>query len=384
MSHHCFPCDRIFGDRNSLQQHLDSPIHNFECEECDKSFCSQHALQQHLDSPAHIFECEECDKSFGSQHSLQQHLDSPAHVFACDDCEKSFGSQNALQQHLDSPAHVFGCDDCGKSFGSQRALQQHLDSPVHVFKCDDCDKSFGSQRALQQHLDSPIHNIECEECDKSFGSEHALQQHLNSPAHIPETHLSYIGIPSSVVNPIYQAAYQLRFRKPTVDDILRQTKTKLDITIVSSLLSAALRNLPPDNTPQGVALRIEQDRIKRAESQQAEDAFCMELSHLGYVYLREHQQGPGVVTPDVRFQTPVPICGHLCWWIEYKTYFGFRSNPFIAKKNKRQYKKYATQIGPGAVVYKLGFEIGHVDIDGVMTFREKEVLHDLKTRILRT
>jgi len=169
-----------------------------------------------------------------------------------------------------------------------------------------------------------------------------------------------------------------------VDDILRKTKTELDITIVSSLISAALRNLPIDNTPQGLALRTEKHRIKRAESQQAEDAFCMELSRLGHVYLREqHQQGVGAVTPDVRFETPIPICGHLCLWIEYKNYFGFRSNPFIAAQNKKQYQRYATQIGPGAVVYKLGFETGHVDIDGVMTFREKEVLHDLKTRAWR-
>jgi hypothetical protein len=55
----------------------------------------------------------------------------------------------------------------------------------------------------------------------------------------------------------------------------------------------------------------------------------------------------------------------------------------MARQSKKQYQKYATQIGPGTVIYKLGFEIGHVNIDGVMVFREKEVLHDLRTRTLR-
>lgn len=47
-----------------------------------------------------------------------------------------------------------------------------------------------------------------------------------------------------------------------------------------------------------------------------------------------------------------------------------------------QFRKYATQIGPGAVVYKLGFETDHVNINGVMTYREKEVLQGLEMKTL--
>jgi len=35
-------------------------------------------------------------------------------------------------------------------------------------------------------------------------------------------------------------------------------------------------------------------------------------------------------------------------------------------------------IGPGAVVYKLGFELNHVDIEGVKVLRENEVHQNLK------
>jgi hypothetical protein len=56
------------------------------------------------------------------------------------------------------------------------------------------------------------------------------------------------------------------------------------------------------------------------------------------------------------------IDGHLCHWIEFKNYFGFKSNPLIASKNKKQLKRYASEIGSGAVVYRLGFEIDHIVI----------------------
>jgi hypothetical protein len=140
-----------------------------------------------------------------------------------------------------------------------------------------------------------------------------------------------------------------------------------------------------DNTPEGIELQIEKHQIKAAEAKHAEDAFCAKLSRLGSDYLREDQQRAEIVlTPDVRFEEPTFICSHLCFWLEYKNYFGFRANLFVARQSKKQYWKYVTQIGPGAVVYKLGFETGHVNIDGVVTFREKEVLHDLRTRALRS
>ncbi|KAK0113063.1 hypothetical protein ONS95_014769 [Cadophora gregata] len=80
MAYVCVPCGRYFSSQQALQQHLDSPAHEFDCDDCDRSFKSQHALQQHLDSPAHCYNCGECGRSFKSQHALQQHLDSSAHI----------------------------------------------------------------------------------------------------------------------------------------------------------------------------------------------------------------------------------------------------------------------------------------------------------------
>jgi hypothetical protein len=94
---------------------------------------------------------------------------------------------------------------------------------------------------------------------------------VNSPAHVPAIWTKYVGIPRSVVSPVYAAAVRLRFQHPSVDDILRGTKTELENPIVSALIEAALRLLPVDNTPHGTALRVEKIRIKAAEARNAEE-----------------------------------------------------------------------------------------------------------------
>lgn len=359
----------------------------YNCDSCDRGFSSQRALQQHLDSPAHAFDCDDCDRRFASLHALQQHLDSSIHAFKCDDCDRRFGSDEALQQHLNSPVHAFDCDDCDdcdRRFGSEEALQQHLNSSVHALDCNDCDRRFSSERALQQHLDSPIHNFGYNDCEKRFSSDNALQQHLDSPTHVSITISGYSGIPRPIVESVFAIACQLRHRKPSVADVLRRSKFALEDGIVTALLSAALRLLPMDNTVEGIALRTEQHRMKRVEAQLAEDYFCVELVRSGYIFLREHQQTGNAVTPDVLFQEPTPVCGHLCLWLEYKNTFGFRSNPYVAASTKKQLQRYATQLGPGAVVYKQGYETGHLSIDGVVSFRENEVLEFFKRKSKQT
>ena len=240
-----------------------------------------------------------------------------------------------------------------------------------------CDRGFGSQEALQQHLESPVHAFDCDDCERRFGSQEALQQHLNSSVHVVIS--EYSGIPRSIVESVYAVAYRLRFRQPTVGDVLRNSKFELEDGIVAALISAAQRLLPVDNTAEGIAIRTE----RHLEAKRAEENFCTELLRSGHIFLREDQQVGKAVTPDVLFQEPTPICGHLCFWLEYKDSFGFRSNLFVAAKTKKQLLRYATQIGPGAVVYKHGYETGHLSIHEVTSFREKEVLEYLTKKPVR-
>lgn len=249
-----------------------------------------------------------------------------------------------------------------------------------AYGCVPCDRYFSSHQALQQHLDSPAHEFDCDECDKSFQSQHALQQHLDSPAHIPKARKCYPGIPRSEVTPVFAAACRLCFQQPTVDSLSRQVKTKLEEAVISAIIAAALRLLPTDDTLQGIALRTKQLRIRAAKAKFAEDSFCAELARLGYKFSRECQQKGEAVTPDIRFDEPISVFGQLCWWLEFKDYFGFRRNPFVVAKDKRQFLKYSTQTGPGSVVYKLGYETSHVNINRVVTFREEEVLQHLSLK----
>lgn len=66
-------------------------------------------------------------------------------------------------------------------------------------------------------------------------------------------------------------------------------------------------------------------------------------------------------------------------WVEYKDTFGFRDDSFVASKHKTQLEKYASQLGTGIVVFKLGFEAAHIRVPGVVCFREAEVLQWLST-----
>ncbi|KAJ5559520.1 hypothetical protein N7513_001919 [Penicillium frequentans] len=180
-----------------------------------------------------------------------------------------------------------------------------------------------------------------------------------------------------MVAPVFQMACRLRYMKPDVDMLLRYVNTQLDNMIISALIEAALRLLPPENTPEGKAEAKERMQQKRERALLHEVSFINQMRSLGYRFLTESEQKESQLspTPDIRFHEPVSIHGQSCNWIEYKSYFGFKANPFIASKDKKQFKKYASELGPGAVVYKLGFETGHITATEIGSFREAEMLY---------
>lgn len=290
------------------------------------------------------------------------------------------------------------CTTCKRDFKDRLSLEQHLrTSPRHAW-CERCQKDFRSLQARNQHhWNSSRHNL-CALCspELDFESKTILNAHLldvNQP-HIEESKFSvdpvttvdghgYEGIPKVYVTPVFSLARRLRFSQPSADDIIKQTTTPLSREIVAALIDAAVRLLPPDPSPAGLAARQQKDKEKNERALRAETAFLEHFNTFGYRFLSELQQkknGNTTMTPDIRFHKPTLICGHLCFWLEYKHFFGFRANPFIASSVKKQLRKYATGIGPGAVVYRLGFESGHVNIDGVMAFREHEVLASLSAQ----
>ena len=280
------------------------------------------------------------------------------------------------------------CVPCDRQFPNQRSLEQHHQSSRH--RCDHCNRFFKSAHSKEQHTrNSKSHKIKqpCStdnnphpqtsprDCEKANRRMPVMM--IGAAVHdfVPP----YTGIPRATVVPVFKMACRLRFMKPDVNMLLECIDTQLDRMIISALIEAALRLLPPDNTIEGRAEAKVKIQKKMEQALLNEVSFIDHLRNFGYSFLTEREQKESQLypTPDIRFLEPISIHGHLCHWLEYKNYFGFKSNPFIASKNKKQLKKYASELGPGAVVYKLGFEVDHIVATGICSFREAEVLHFL-------
>jgi hypothetical protein len=122
--------------------------------------------------------------------------------------------------------------------------------------------------------------------------------------------------------------------KPDVNVLLSYIDTQLERMIISALIEAALRLLPPDDTPEGrlEAKEIMQLKMERANIQ--EIAFLNQVRDFGYQFLTEKEQRNGQLrsTPDIRSVEPILIDGHLCHWIEFKNYIGFKSTHLSLQK----------------------------------------------------
>ena len=160
------------------------------------------------------------------------------------------------------------------------------------------------------------------------------------------------------------------------------SRTTLEISIVSSIWNAAERLNSLDESPEQASDRAEQQQRRSEMAQHAENAFVKSFTSRGFIFANENEQrqqakrlGLSIpLTPDMKFVRPVTICGIPCNWLEFKDYFGFPNNPFVAQSEKRQYKKYVSAFGAGAVVYSLGFQSNYPNIEQVGVFRAKEVL----------
>lgn len=195
------------------------------------------------------------------------------------------------------------------------------------------------------------------------------------------------GIPSAFVKRIFKTACRLRYSQPTTEDIVGLTETSLDYDIVAAILEGALRLLPTDDSPDGRIARKNKMETKAAQALAAETAFAARLRTYGFQFSVEAEQRETIrlaieagsvdtvrLTPDILFSEPTRLCGIDCHWNEYKNMFGFKSDPFVHKKNKKQLQRYVAAFGKGIVVYRLGYECDHLMIDGLTVVREADML----------
>lgn len=203
----------------------------------------------------------------------------------------------------------------------------------------------------------------------------------------------YDGIARTLIRPVFKKACALRFMRPTVQDLIHQSRTQLDIEIVNAILEGALRLVPADPSLQGTIIRKQAEAAKAAQAAKAESAFVRKVRSYQSRLMDEDEQrrairaaidaGEGRIvraTPDILFLEPTMICGTRCKWIEYKNTLGFKDNPFVHKKHKQQLRRYVDNFGNGMVVYKLGFECNLMQVEGLAIQREAVVVGWLQSQ----
>ncbi|KEF50828.1 uncharacterized protein A1O9_13121 [Exophiala aquamarina CBS 119918] len=273
------------------------------------------------------------------------------------------------------------CDACHRRFAGLSSLQQHLtQSSAHHATAKD--------RITIQALYTGLEQLTP---DMRMGASGAIQ-HPDAVGGggtlepiFPPVPSHGRGVPKALVSPVFAFLCRRSANMPELSEVIRRTKSTLDPMIILSLMEAARRLNPPDSGPEGTELRRVQQQQRAARAQLSEDSFVERFRHMGYHFLREVEQREQAeargwvprATPDIFFASPVFLCGQLCHWVEYKHYFGFPKNPFVAGKEKQQVQKYLTQLGPGVIVFELGFQSGHLKRDGLGVFRAEEVLDNL-------
>ena len=209
----------------------------------------------------------------------------------------------------------------------------------------------------------------------------------SAPNGVPSLAKPYTGVPTTQIRPVFRTACKQRFGRVSAESVIAMTGTTLDPDVVSAILEGALRLLPPDGSIEGQERRKQEMAHKAAHALRAESAFVDQVRRLQPLLQDESQQKERIKaaledgrsdairsTPDILFDHPTNLYGRSCRWVEYKNTFGFKSNPFVHQKHKKQLRKYVATFGPGMVVYKLGFEHGLFQIDGLSCFREQEVI----------
>ncbi|KAL1581923.1 hypothetical protein WHR41_09402 [Cladosporium halotolerans] len=292
---------------------------------------------------------------------------------------------------------------CDQHFATWLSLQSHIRSePVHK-GCRKCRKGFLEPAHFNQHMLTAAYHVE----NNANNPQHAhvrtnqvLRPHernlvVDHPVALdtPGKLAPYNGIPANVIKPLFQQARKIRFANPTVEGLIRMTGTTLDIKIVSAILEGAKRLLPPDNSQEGQDIRKVEMAMKARQALEAETAFIAQLQRLQPGSMTEEQQNQRIrlgieagfvnvvkATPDLLFLETTWLCGFRTNWVEYKNMFGFKSNPYVHGKIKKQLKRYLATFGNGMVVFKLGYESEHLSIDGLKVMREADVIQWLESQ----
>ena len=156
----CEYCDKIFGSKKRLDQHLVSHLKNREipCTLCDKTFKVKQSLREHMNIHYETFKCIHCDKCSNTQASLDIHMKF-AHAterpFSCEKCNDTFKSQFCLNKHLKKthdPTRPFMCSKCFQTFQFKEKLDHHFARKHESRNCENCPYCGKQCARLKVHI----------------------------------------------------------------------------------------------------------------------------------------------------------------------------------------------------------------------------------------
>lgn len=204
----CDFCSSRFKRKDHMQKHIqirhrDDRVHTVSpqkknvstkhlCAECGKIFCNKTTYQQHVDSVHSVvqkYRCEPCNKSFSRYSKLYRHrvvLNHGKNKFSksCSYCGLEFQSVVYYIRHMTKHEEVETCEICNQNFGSSEEFRNHV-SETHFekkkFACDVCDQKFTNKSSLALHKRSHVTDAKpfsCEYCGWKFNNKGHLVVHM--------------------------------------------------------------------------------------------------------------------------------------------------------------------------------------------------------------
>jgi len=199
--HCCKHCQKSYGSKKSLRNHMNTHSDNFKCDECGKRCASNAQLWMHAGSHYIVqkksastkqkqnteksFQCQICHKECNLASNLNVHMriHSGEKPYHCSHCEKSFRNPSTLKVHecrIHTESKSYKCQSCDKVFKTNADLLRHVtEAHTHrmTYSCRHCNELFqwrGQQRShlLKMHSDGTL--LTCNICQKKFS-------HVGSP-----------------------------------------------------------------------------------------------------------------------------------------------------------------------------------------------------------